>query len=84
MNVPKGSLGAGLVSRYDHLEYKYVIRNPDGEVVAWKPGANCQLELQEAKQVEVSDSWCGSMHDVKVRALHPACGGCTAFGKCPE
>eukprot|EP00884_Botryococcus_braunii_P016819 jgi/Botrbrau1/3820/Bobra.0183s0050.1 len=53
---------------HDLLEYKYVIRNPDGEVVAWKPGPNCSLTLHQlpsSSKFAVSDTWDGSIHDIQ-------------------
>ncbi len=51
------------------LEYKYVVRDPDGGVVCWKPGSNYELRvpvLLEAERaiaegVRVRDAWDGSI-----------------------
>lgn len=71
-------------SRHDLLEYKYVIRNPDGEVVAWKPGPNYHLtvhQLQNSSQFAVSDTWDGSMHDIQVGSRAQSLEGQGAEGK---
>ena len=55
-----------------HLEYKYVVRESDGTVVAWKPGDNCYVRIPLTEEEEVvpervsiSDAWDGSSRDVQ-------------------
>lgn len=57
------------------LEYKYVIKNPDGGILCWKPGSNYQLRvpvfLEQDKAVTdgvwVKDAWDGSNQDVELQ-----------------
>jgi hypothetical protein len=60
------------------VEYKYVVRNPDGEAAAWKPGSNYRLSLASLAPVlvgaarrviggvSVRDAWDGAVRDVSV------------------
>lgn len=58
------------------LEYKYVIRDPDGGVSLWKPGSNFKLDVAldgaaaapgaAPGGLAVCDAWDGSVRDVRV------------------
>lgn len=57
-------------SEHSAIEYKYVVRNPDGNAATWKPGSNYRLSLSSLLPVLAStaqralgavgvrDSWC--------------------------
>lgn len=63
------------------FEYKYVVRNPDGNVCLWKPGSNYQFSLaalapvlasrgaraSRVGGVAVRDAWDGAVRDVRVQ-----------------
>ena len=62
------------------LEYKYVVRNTDGGIAAWKPGGNFCLQLASHLQqrqellerIQVHDAWDGlSRINVTWGTLHP-------------
>lgn len=61
------------------MEYKYVIRDPDGSACTWKPGSNYRLSLASLSPVlasaarhslvggvAVRDAWDGAVRDVSV------------------
>eukprot|EP00877_Chromochloris_zofingiensis_P005419 jgi/Chrzof1/14879/Cz09g19100.t1 len=52
----------------NHIEYKYLIREPDGHVVEWQPCDNLVLELPDdvTDTVVVQDAWEGSLHEIRV------------------
>ena len=50
------------------LEYKYVVRNTDGGIAAWRPGSNFCLQLDAARlqqrqelleRIQIQDAWEG-------------------------
>lgn len=50
------------------LEYKYVVKNSDGNIHTWKPGNNYLLQLPtavRAEEVKVKDAWDGSVQDIE-------------------
>ncbi|GBF93228.1 20S proteasome subunit beta [Raphidocelis subcapitata] len=59
------------------LEYKYVVRNPDGGIAAWKPGSNFRVRVGADTGraaplpggVAVRDAWDGSLRDVRIEVL---------------
>lgn len=54
-----------------HIQYKYVVRNRDGNVVRWQEGDNVSLDLPggaaEALALDVEDSW-NKSKQVRLRA----------------
>lgn len=49
-----------------HLEYKYIIRLPDGTVKGWQPGQNQEVDVPAVPRADftVKDEWSGPM-DIK-------------------
>lgn len=73
LDVTVQTLSAACSHNGTHLEYKYVVRESDGTVVAWKPGDNCYVRIPLSEEEEVvpervsiSDAWDGSSRDVQV------------------
>jgi len=64
--VGEVELNAELTS--DPLEYKYMVRNPDGTVIEWKPGENIVLQLpkEPLAEVVVGDAWDGRTQSVEL------------------
>lgn len=55
------------------LEYKYVVREPDGHVSSWAPGSNFEVQVpiyqdqgKPADRIELNDAWDGAWHDIQV------------------
>lgn len=55
------------------LEYKYIVRNPDGRILEWTPGENIKLALpsdEEASsgihEVVVGDAWDGRSQSIQL------------------
>lgn len=48
------------------VEYKYVVRESDGQISRWKPGGNFAVRMQPdfTGAVHVYDEWDGTVHDV--------------------
>lgn len=57
------------------MEYKYVVRNNDGEVAVWKPGDNFSFQLPDVEEaqlpekVRINDAWDGSYRTIEVPTI---------------